>query len=166
MSERKKIVELYLQKVKLLKKHNNFYYIKDKPIVSDLDYDLLKQEILALEKKFSFLKKFGSIEQIIGAPPSNKFKKIKHLQPMLSLSNAFNLDDMEVFIKKINNFLNNEEKNIELISEPKIDGISATLIYEKGTLIKGLSRGDGYTGEDILENLKTIKEIPFENRIQ
>ena len=67
---------------------------------------------------------------------------------------------MQVFLKKINNFLNINESDIELISEPKIDGISATLIYEKGELIKGLSRGDGYTGEDILENLKTIKEIP------
>ena len=86
MEERNKITELYLEKVKLLKKHNNSYYIKDKPIISDTDYDILKQEILALEKKFTFLKKFGSIEQIIGAPPSNKFLKIKHLQPMLSLS--------------------------------------------------------------------------------
>ena len=161
MAERKKIEETYLEKVKLLKKHNNLYYIKDKPIVSDSDYDLLKQEIIDLEKEFNFLKKFGSIEQIVGAPPSNKFKKITHLQPMLSLSNAFNSNDMEVFQKKINNFLNTDEKNIELISEPKIDGISATLIYEKGILTKGLSRGDGYTGEDILENLKTIKEIPL-----
>ena len=80
---------------------------------------------------------------------------------MLSLSNAFNSDDMEAFQKKINNFLNSDKKNIELISEPKIDGISATLIYEKGILTKGLSRGDGYIGEDILENLKTIKEIPL-----
>ena len=135
MDETTKIEELYLKKVKLLKKHNISYYIKDKPIVSDSDYDILKQEILTLEKKFSFLKKFGSVNQIIGATPSNKFTKIDHLQPMLSLSNAFNADDMEVFIKKINNFLNNK-KNIELISEPKIDGISATLIYEKGILTK------------------------------
>ena len=161
MDESKKIEELYFKKVKLLKKHNISYYIKDKPIVSDSDYDILKQEILTLEKKFSFLKKFGSVNQIIGAPPSNKFTKVDHLQPMLSLSNAFNTDDMEVFIKKINNFLNINKKNIEFISEPKIDGISATLIYEKGILTKGLSRGDGYTGEDILENLKTIKEIPL-----
>ena len=79
---------------------------------------------------------------------------------MLSLSNAFNESDMENFIKKIKNFLNYDQQNIELISEPKIDGISATLIYEKGVLTKGLSRGDGTTGEDILENLKTIKSIP------
>ncbi len=152
MDERPKIIELYLNKIKLLKEHNNLYYNKDKPKISDSDYDFLKKEILTLEQKFTFLKKFGSVEQIIGAPLSNKFTKIKHLQPMLSLSNAFNADDMEVFQKKINNFLKTDEKKIELISEPKIDGISATLIYEKGILIKGLSRGDGYTGEDILEN--------------
>ena len=75
---------------------------------------------------------------------------------MLSLANAFNSDDMTDFIKKINNFLN-IQKNLELFSEPKIDGISATLIYENGVLTKGLSRGDGIVGEDILENLKTIK---------
>ena len=76
---------------------------------------------------------------------------------MLSLSNAFNLEDMKDFLKKINNFLNLSNKNLEIFSEPKIDGISATLIYENGILTKGLSRGDGITGEDILENLKTIK---------
>ena len=78
---------------------------------------------------------------------------------MLSLSNAFDKNDMKDFQKKINNFLNIKKKNLELFSEPKIDGISATLVYEKGILTKGLSRGDGKTGEDILENLKTIKKF-------
>ena len=142
-----------------IKKYNNFYYNKDKPAISDNDYDKLKQEILKLEKKHLF-KKFGSIEKIVGAPPLNKFKKIKHLRPMLSLSNAFDEEDMRDFKKKINNFLNNNNKDIEFFAEPKIDGISATLIYENGVLIKGLSRGDGATGEDILQNLKTIKSIP------
>ena len=79
---------------------------------------------------------------------------------MLSLSNAFNLKDMEDFLKKIRNFLNIKNKEIELFCEPKIDGISATLIYENGILVRGLSRGDGETGEDILENLKTIDSLP------
>ena len=79
---------------------------------------------------------------------------------MLSLSNAFNKNDMIDFVKKINNFLNINDDKIEIFSEPKIDGISATLIYENGILIRGLSRGDGKVGEDILENLKTISTIP------
>ena len=160
MKEKSKIVDDYLRKIELIKKHNNHYYIKDKPIITDSDYDNLKKEVITLEKKYLFLEKFGSVSEIIGAPPSNKFAKVKHLSPMLSLSNAFDGKDMEIFIKKINNFLNNDESDIEFISEPKIDGISATLIYEKGKLAKGLSRGDGEVGEDILENLKTIEEIP------
>jgi len=160
MKEKPKIIDEYLKKIELIKKHNNLYYIKDKPIITDSDYDNLKKEVIILEKKYLFLEKFGSVNEIIGAPPSNKFAKVKHLSPMLSLSNAFDSKDMETFIKKINNFLNNDESDIELISEPKIDGISATLIYEKGKLVKGLSRGDGEVGEDILENLKTIEEIP------
>ena len=79
---------------------------------------------------------------------------------MLSLSNAFDKKDMEDFLKKVKNFLNFKSDIIELFSEPKIDGISATLIYEKGVLTKGLSRGDGVTGEDILANLNTISSIP------
>ena len=137
------------------------YFNKDKPKISDGDYDLLKKEIFELEKKFSYLKKLNLTKSIIGSPPTNKFKKINHLMPMLSLSNAFDASDMQDFLKKINNFLNyKKEKDIELFSEPKIDGISATLIYEKGVLAKGLSRGDGVTGEDILENLKTISKLP------
>ena len=106
------------------------------------------------------MKQVEDVSSIIGAKPSNKFKKIKHIIPMLSLSNAFDKKDMEDFIKKINNFLNLKNKDLELFVEPKIDGISATLIYEKGNLIRGLSRGDGEIGEDILENLKTISSIP------
>ena len=100
------------------------------------------------------------LKNIVGSSPSNKFKKIQHLKPMLSLSNAFDKNDMVDFIKKINNFLNSKNEQIEIFSEPKIDGISATLIYENGVLTKGLSRGDGVVGEDILGNLKTISSIP------
>ena len=160
MKKKTEIIKKFKKGLTEIKKYNNFYYNKDKPAISDNDYDKLKQEILKLEKKHLFLKKFGSIEKIVGAPPLNKFKKIKHLRPMLSLSNAFDEGDMRDFKKKINNFLNNNNKDIEFFAEPKIDGISATLIYENGDLIKGLSRGDGATGEDILQNLKTIKSIP------
>ena len=154
-----KIKNNFKKKIQYLKKQNQLYFSKDKPQISDAEYDKLKKELLELEQKNPYLKKIASVEKIIGAPPSNKFKKFNHLHPMLSLSNAFNKNDMENFIKKIKNFLN-KKNNIELFCEPKIDGISATLIYEKGELIRGLSRGDGKIGEDILNNLKTISEIP------
>jgi DNA ligase (NAD+) len=160
------IVNNYKKKINTLKKHNQLYFIKDKPQISDQEYDNIKKEILRLEKKYIFLKKLKLAENIIGAPPSNKFKKVKHLRPMLSLSNAFVIKDMKDFLKKIRNYLNLGDAEIELFSEPKIDGISATLIYENGVLIKGLSRGDGTTGEDILENLKTISSIPQKIRIK
>ena len=160
MNEKNKIINEFKKLLLELKKHNKFYYVKDSPLITDSEYDLLKKNILKLEKDNPFLKKIETVSKIIGAKPSNNFKKIKHLIPMLSLSNAFDDKDMGDFLKKINNFLNLKNNNIELISEPKIDGISATLIYEKGNLIKGMSRGDGYIGEDILENLKTIKDIP------
>ena len=146
----------------MLKKHNNNYFLYDKPEISDSEYDKIKYNALKLEEKYSYLKKYESVKNLIGAKPLNQFKKIKHLSPMLSLSNAFNLNDMKDFKKKINNFLSLSQNQIELFCEPKIDGISSTLIYENGILTRGLSRGDGETGEDILENLKTIKDLPRE----
>ena len=160
MDVKKDSLKKYKKKIKDLKKHNDLYYNQDNPKISDAEYDDLKKELLELEKNNPYFKKHDSVEKIIGTPPSNKFKKIRHLQQMLSLSNAFDKEDMKDFIKKINNFLNLSDENIELLAEPKIDGISATLIYEKGNLVRGLSRGDGDIGEDILENLKTILSIP------
>ena len=161
MDDKKKILIQHKKIVNDLKEHNNFYFINDEPKISDSEYDKIKRKALELEEKYPYLKKISeSISGIIGAKPSNQFKKIKHLVPMLSLSNAFNKNDMSDFLKKINNFLNTKNNKIEIFSEAKIDGISATLIYENGLLTKGLSRGDGVTGEDILENLKTIKELP------
>ena len=162
MNEKNKILGEYKNKLNQLKIHSKLYFIDDNPKITDAEFDKLKISIINLEKKYPFLKKKGSVIKIVGAKPSNKFRKIKHLRPMLSLSNAFDKTDMEDFLKKVKNFLNIKDQNISLISEPKIDGISATLIYEDGVLIKGLSRGDGVTGEDILENLKTIKEIPLQ----
>jgi len=154
------ITKNYLKIVKLIKKYNKAYYDKDTPEVSDQKYDELKKETLDLEKKYLFLKKFSSITNLVGFKPSSKFNKIKHSKPMLSLANAFDNNDIKDFAKKIDNFLNNKNINLLYSLEPKIDGISASLTYENGILTRGLSRGDGETGEDILENLKTIKQIP------
>ncbi len=155
-----KIIKDYNRKFQLLKKYNNSYYIKDAPIISDDKYDKLKIDLINLENKYKFLKKKNSVQNIVGAELSGKFKKAKHALPMLSLSNAFDIEDMNDFLKKIKNFLNNQKLPLELSAEPKIDGISASLLYKDGVLIQGLSRGDGKVGEDILKNLMTIKDIP------
>ena len=151
----------YKKKLKLLEKYNKHYYQNQKPIISDKEYDEFKSEILGLEKKYGF-DDFKSPSVKVGYKPSKRFKKFKHKVKMLSLSNAFNEEDLINFQKKNINFLTlNENYEFEYSAEPKIDGISASLIYKNGNLIKGLSRGDGEEGEDITENLKTIKDIPL-----
>ena len=161
MDKKKDIRIRYNKIIKDLTIFNDLYFNKDNPAISDSEYDSIKKEALTLEKKYPYLRKDKSVSDIVGSPPTNKFKKIKHLSSMLSLANAFDENDMRDFVKKIKNFLNYDKEFIELFSEPKIDGISASLIYENGILSKGLSRGDGITGEDILENLKTISSIPI-----
>jgi len=151
----------YFNKVKLINKYNKLYYDKSNPAVSDQEYDQLKKEILRIEKKYPNLISQQSPSLKIGFKPSKNFEKIKHKTPMLSLSNAFDEEDLKNFEKKILNFLSlNKNDEIEYSTEPKIDGISASLKYKKGVLITGLSRGDGIEGEDITKNLKTIKDIP------
>ena len=151
----------YLTKISKLKKYNFAYYDKSAPIIADSEYDKLKKEIIDLENKYDFLKSPISPSLIVGFKPSKNFKKKKHKVPMLSLSNAFDKKDLNNFEKKIINYLNKKSDfNIEYSAEPKIDGISASLIYKNGEFVTGLSRGDGKEGEDITENLKTIKDIP------
>ena len=111
------IIKSYLYKVKLIEKHNKSYYDKDSPLISDQKYDLLKQETIELEKKYLFLKKYGSIKEKVGFTPSPKFNKIKHSKPMLSLANAFDNSDIIDFTKKINNFLNNKNLNLSFSLE-------------------------------------------------
>jgi DNA ligase (NAD+) len=152
----------YLEKIKLFQKYNNHYYDKNKPIVSDQEFDLLKKNIINLENKYKFLKSEYSPTISVGFKPSKNFQKVKHRVPMLSLGNAFNEEDLKKFEKKVINFLSLKEINIiDYSAEPKIDGISASLIYVNGKFIKGLSRGDGTEGEDITQNLKTINDIPL-----
>ena len=151
----------YLKKIKLIQKYNQYYYNKNKSAISDYEFDIIKLEVLRLEKKYEFLNNKDSPSKKVGYAPSKNFKKIKHKVPMLSLGNAFNKDDLLNFEKKILNFLSFEKSSqIEFSAEPKIDGISASLLYKNGRFIQGLSRGDGNEGEDITENLKTIKDIP------
>ena len=159
--KKKEILKDYTNKLKQFKKYNKAYFEDDDPIISDAKYDKLKNELINLEKNYKFIKNPTQASFSVGYKPSKKFKKVNHLVPMLSLANAFSKDDVIDFIKKIKNFLNlDKDKKIYFSIEPKIDGISASLIYKNGNFITGLSRGDGKTGEDITENLKTIDEIP------
>ena len=156
-----KIKKEYLSKIAQIKKYNKAYYDKSKPIVDDATYDNLKKKIIELEKKNIFLSSKESPSNIVGYKPSRNFIKVKHKQPMLSLNNAFDRNDLVNFEKKIINFLSlKKDFKIEYSAEPKIDGISASLIYKDGKFVQGLSRGDGVEGEDITENLMTIKDIP------
>ena len=156
-----KIKKNYLNKINEFQKHNKLYYDDSFPILSDKEFDDLKEEIIKLEKKYKFLKNKLSPSNSTGFKPSKNFLKSKHRVQMLSLSNAFNENDLINFEKKIYNYLN-ENIKFEYSVEPKIDGISASLTYKKGTLVSGTSRGDGSIGELITENLKTISDIPNE----
>ncbi len=161
MKNKNLIKKKYLSKIQELEKHNRLYYDKSSPEISDSEYDQLKKNIIELEKNNSFLKNKKSPSLSVGTKPSKIFLKSKHRIKMLSLSNAFDNEDLINFEKKISNFLNlSENKNFEYSVEPKIDGISASLTYKNNNLVLGLSRGDGLEGEIITENLKTIKDIP------
>jgi len=158
---KKKITIEYGKKINIINNLSKFYYNDNNPKVTDQKYDELKKEILELEKKYKFLKSEKSPSKLVGFKPSKNFQKIAHRVPMLSLANAFGKDDLINFEKRILNFLSkNQGFKLSYSVEPKIDGISASLIYKNGEFKTGLSRGDGKEGEDITANLATIKDIP------
>ena len=149
-----------LQLQKQLNQHNIEYYVHDNPIISDYEYDVLLKELESLERKHPKLKSSFSPTQKVGGAPLSAFQSVKHKIPMLSLANAMNIEDLQDFNSQILRLIGSEEI-IEYIGEPKLDGLAVELIYEKGILTYGSTRGDGHTGEDITENIKTIKGIPL-----
>ena len=158
---KKKILSDYKKKIKSLIEYNKSYYDANKSLVTDKEYDELKKDILILESNYSFLNSENSPSKTVGFKPSKNFQKLPHRVPMLSLSNAFDKEDLINFEKRILNFLSKDKEfNLSYSIEPKIDGISASLIYKNGKFTIGLSRGDGKEGEDITANLATIKDIP------
>ena len=158
---KKEIQKIYNKKIKLFHKYNKNYYESSSPLVADSEFDELKKNILLFEKKYSFINSKKSPLNLVGYKPSKNFQKKTHRVPMLSLANAFEKEDLLNFEKKIFNFLSkNNDFNLSYSVEPKIDGISASLIYKNGEFKTGLSRGDGKEGEDITSNLATIKDIP------
>ena len=156
----KKIEEKYLKLIKEINIHNKLYYDKNNPKISDAEYDALWKNIKDLELNFPFLKKEDTPTERIGYKPNKNFSKVRHNLPMLSLENALNLQDLNKYIEKILRYLNIQNQFIELIAEPKIDGLSISLRYKNGKFILGSTRGDGQIGEDVTQNLETIENIP------
>ncbi len=142
--------------------HNYRYYVLDEPVISDEEYDRLFRELVELEREFPELASPDSPTQRVGAEPQERFRKVQHRRPMLSLANAFDEEELRAFEKRIRNLLDTD--GIGFVTELKIDGIAVTLTYEKGVLALGATRGNGLVGEDITPNLKTIKTIPLRLR--
>ena len=141
--------------------HNKKYHQDNNPSISDAEYDALVREAIEIEKEFPEFKQTNSPTDLVGSAPLDGFAKIQHKIPMLSIQNAKNIDEVNNWVDGLKNFLLLEDKEeIEFIAEPKIDGLSATLIYDKGELILGATRGDGAFGEDVTDNLRTIIDIP------
>ncbi len=131
------------------------------PIMTDAEYDALRAENKTLEEQFPHLKRSDSPSEKVGSAPTGRFAKVQHARPMLSLDNAFTDEDVHDFVAKVRRFLGlNDDEPVELMAEPKIDGLSASLRYEKGKLIVGATRGDGSVGEDVTRNLRTLGDIP------
>ena len=141
--------------------HDERYYQDDAPTISDADYDALRLRNAAIETRFPDLVRPDSPSGRVGAAPAEKFDKVTHAVPMLSLGNAFDDDDVREFCERVRRFLGlDADEVVAMTSEPKIDGLSATLRYEKGKLTVGATRGDGQVGENVTANLRTVDDIP------
>src|SRR5246127_2767731 len=141
--------------------HDRRYYQEDAPSVSDAEYDRLRQRYGAIEARFSQLRTATSLTQRVGAAPSARFAKVRHAVPMLSLDNAFAEDDVRDFVGRIRRFLRlSDDEEMAFSAEPKIDGLSMSLRYERGALVTGATRGDGNEGEDVTANIRTLADVP------
>ncbi|RUO73343.1 NAD-dependent DNA ligase LigA [Idiomarina ramblicola] len=144
----------------LLNRYNKEYYENDEPTVPDAEYDRLFRELRTLETEYPDLKNAQSPTMKVGGKPLGQFKNVQHEVPMLSLDNAFSVDEFEAFSKRVEQRLDTNQ-TVTFCCEPKLDGAAVSLLYENGLLVRGATRGDGQSGEDITENVKTIRNVPL-----
>ena len=137
--------------------HNYRYYVLDDPIISDTEYDRLMKELAEWEKKYPQYITPSSPTQRVGIEPVSKFATVKHIVPMLSLANAFSSEELRAFDQRVKKII--PKQRLEYVAELKIDGLAVALVYENGIFVRGATRGDGVTGEEITSNLRTVKAI-------
>ncbi|MBL0715243.1 MAG: NAD-dependent DNA ligase LigA, partial [Desulfosarcina sp.] len=148
---------------RLIAYHDDLYYEKNQNEISDAEYDLLRQRNKAIEIRFPHLVLADSPSRKVGAPVGAGFKKIRHSVPMLSIDNAFTPGDIHDWLDGIRNFLielKNSDEDFEIDCEPKIDGLSCALHFDEGRLVRAATRGNGFEGEDVTANVKTINDVP------
>src|SRR5213594_4849669 len=145
-----------------IRKHDRLYYEEAAPIISDREYDRLYKELVDLEAKFPDLVTPDSPTQRVGGKPLQAFAQIQHRVPMLSLDNTYSEDEVANFYKRITRLLPDER--IPMVIEPKVDGVAVSVMYEKGRLKYAATRGDGVVGDDITQNVKTIRSVPHQLR--
>ncbi len=145
-----------------IERHNHQYYVLDQPLISDAEFDRLFRELQEIEEQHPELVDPTSPTQRVGGSPLPEFRQITHRTPMLSLNNAFSEDEVAAFDRRVRDRLKLE--NIEYLAEPKFDGLAISLTFDRGKFVQGATRGDGYTGEDVTPNLRTVKSIPLQLR--
>lgn len=152
------------QLVAILNDHSYRYYVLSQPSISDAEYDALFRELEALERAFPEFVSNESPTRRVGASPSKEFQSVQHRLPMLSLRNAMNEEELVEFDSQVTRFLGDPASKVEYTVEHKFDGVAVSLLYEKGSLTVGATRGDGYTGEDITANIRTVRSVPLSLR--
>ncbi|NWK81447.1 NAD-dependent DNA ligase LigA [Acinetobacter sp. SwsAc4] len=156
--EHNSVIEQMRQLIQLIAKHNHAYYVMDQPSISDSEYDHLFHQLKALEQQYPECIQADTPTNKVGGQALSKFESVTHAVPMLSLGNVFNQEDLFAFARRIDERLPNQEVQYEV--ELKLDGLAISLWYENGVLVRGVTRGDGETGEDITQNVKTIRNLP------
>lgn len=160
-TEQNSIIQQMRKLINQLKQHNHAYYVLDNPILQDSEYDQLRLQLIDLEQQYPNLIQADSPINTVGDKPLPFFTQITHTIPMLSLGNLFNFDDLQNFMRRVNDRLAVNQQNPEYEVELKLDGLAVSIIYEHGKFVQAVTRGDGQTGEDISQNVKTIRNLPL-----